>query len=417
MDWDLQNYAEQVVKDADANNVKKDANNTALVVIDPNNGEILSLIGSKDYFAKSYPAGCDAKTNGSCLFDPKYDVATMGQRQPGSSFKPFVYATAFKKGYTPDTVLWDVKTEFNPNCSPDGTQIKDQYGLQCYSPQDYDEKYRGKVSLRSALDESLNIPAVELLYLAGIKDSIQTAHDMGITSLNEPNRYGLSLVLGGGEVNLLDMASAYGVFATEGLKIPPVSILKIEDSNGNIIEQNDKQPTKVLDTQIARQISNVLSDNNARAPIFGYNSPLYFPGYQVAAKTGTTSNFNDGWTMGYTPFAAVGVWVGNNDNSPTKDEGVGLAAPIWNKIMGKLLASHPIDNFTKPDPVTNINPILLGQYPPTDPPHSILYYINKDNPLGPPPQTPNPDPLYNNWEAGVQNWVAEQNKIMSVNPG
>jgi len=407
LDWDLQNFAEQTIKDADKQLTAKNANNAALVAIDPTTGEILALVGSKDYFAKSYPAGCDAKTNGSCLFDPQYDVATLGQRQPGSSFKPFVYATAFKDGYTPSTILWDTKTEFNTYCSPDANQTVDQYGLKCYSPQDYDGKYRGPVSIRTALDESLNIPAVEALYLAGVKDSIQTAHDMGITTLNDPNRYGLSLVLGGGEVTLLDMTSAYGVFATEGQKIPPVSILKIEDSNGNIIEQNNTQPTKVLDTQVARQISDVLSDNAARTPIFGAHSPLYIPGYQVAAKTGTTQNFNDGWTMGYTPFAAVGVWVGNNNNNPTKDEGIGLAAPIWNKVMTKLVSEHPVQNFTKPDPpAPGTNPILLGQFPAGDPPHSILYYINKSNPTGPAPQNPAQDAMYPLWEYSVQNFVS-----------
>ncbi len=409
IDWDLQSYAEQVVKDADKTNMKFDANNAAIVVIDPNTGEILSLVGSKDYFGKSYPDGCDQKASGSCLFDPQYDVATMGQRQPGSSFKPFVYATAFKKGYTPSTILWDVKTEFNTHCTSDGNQDKDQYGLNCYHPQDYDGNYRGPVNLRSALDESLNIPAVELLYLAGLNDSIQTAHDMGITTLNDPNSYGLSLVLGGGEVNLLDMTSAYGVFATEGEKIPPVSILKIEDSNGNIIEENNKQPTKVLDTQVAREISDVLSDNNARAPIFGVNNPLHFDNYQVAAKTGTTQYFNDGWTMGYTPFASVGVWVGNNDDSSTTNEGIGLAAPIWHKVMQKILENHPVENFTAPDVIQNTNPILLGQFPAGDPPHSILYYIDKNNPLGPPPQDPNSDPMYPFWEDGVKNWLMQNN--------
>ncbi len=405
LDWDIQDYAEQAIRDAEKTNLHFHANNTALVAIDPKTGEILSLVGSKDYFGTSYPKGCDQKPNGSCLFDPNFDVATLGLRQPGSSFKPFVYATAFKKGYTPNTVLWDVKTEFNPSCSPDGNGKKDQYGLACYNPSDYDGNYRGPVSLRSALDESLNIPSVQLLYLAGLPDSLQTAHDMGITTLNDPMRYGLSLVLGGGEVTLLDMTSAYGVFATEGQKISPVSILKIEDSDGNIIEQNEKQPTKVLDTQVAREMSNVLSDNNARAPIFGLNSPLHFNNYQVAAKTGTTQYFNDGWTMGYTPFVSLGVWVGNNDNSSTTNEGVGLAAPIWHKVMQKILDSHPIENFTPPDSIQSPNPILMGQFPAGEPIHSILYYIDKNNPEGPPPQNPYNDPQYSSWEAATQNWI------------
>jgi len=406
LDWDLQDYSEQVIQDADKTNMQFDAHNAAVVVIDPKTGEILSLIGSKDYFQKSYPKGCDEKASGKCLFDPKFDVATIGLRQPGSSFKPFVYATAFKKGYTPDTMLWDVKTEFNKNCTPDGNQLKDQYGRQCYNPQNYDGRTRGIISLRSSLAQSLNIPSVELLYLAGLGDSIQTAKDIGISTLNEPDRYGLSLVLGGGEVTLLEMTSAYGIFATEGLKTSPVSILKIEDSSGNIIEQNTKQATKVLDTQVARQINDVLSDNNARAPIFGQNNALYFNNYQVAAKTGTTQYYNDAWTMGYSPFASVGVWVGNNDNSSTnKKTGIGLAAPIWRKIMQKLLESRPAENFTKPDPIQNINPVLLGQLPADEPPHSILHYIDKNNPTGPAPQNPAADPMYFLWEEAIKNWL------------
>lgn len=414
LNWDIQQYAEQVIKDSDATNLSKGANNAAMVVLDPKTGEILALIGSKDYFADPYPAGCDELAPGSCLFDPKYDVATMGQRQPGSSFKPFVYATAFKKGYTPDTILWDAKTEFNPNCNPNGTESVDQYGLQCYSPQDYDGKTRGPVTLRTALDCSLNIPSVKLLYLAGIPDTLQTAKDLGITTLNDTSNYGLSLVLGGGDVNLLEMTSAYGVFATEGNYIPPISILKITDSDGNIIEQNQEQPTKVLDTQIARQINNILSDNVARTPIFGAHSPLYLPGYQVAAKTGTTQNFIDGWTMGYTPFVVVGVWTGNNDNSPTNDEGVGIAAPMWNKVMQKLVTSNPVENFTPPDPITNRSPVLLGQLPPNDT-HTILFYVDKKSPLGPQPQDPTSDPQYFNWQAGINNWLAT-NGSLSANP-
>jgi membrane peptidoglycan carboxypeptidase len=219
--------------------------------------------------------------------------------------------------------------------------------------------------------------------------------------------------LGGGDVNLLEMTSAYGVFATEGNYIPPVSILKITDADGNIIEQNKEQPTKVLDTQIARQISNILSDNNARAPIFGANSPLYLPGYQVAAKTGTTQNFIDGWTMGYTPFVAIGAWTGNNDNSPTKDEGVGITAPMWNKVMQKIVSARPIENFTPPDPITNRSPALLGQLPKDDT-HSILYYIDKNNPLGPQPQNPGADPQYPLWQIGIYNWLIKSGQYQSL---
>ncbi|MBM3206752.1 MAG: hypothetical protein FJZ43_03980, partial [Candidatus Staskawiczbacteria bacterium] len=406
LDYDLQSYAEEVVANADQSNRNLDANNTALVVIDPKTGEILTHIGSKDYFGESYPEGCDKKSGGSCLFDPNFDVATMGLRQPGSSFKPFVYATAFEKGYTPDTVLWDVKTEFNPNCNTDSTEEKDIYGGNCYHPQNYDGKNRGLVTLRSSLAQSLNIPAVKLLYLAGTKDSLKTSRDFGITTLNDPDRYGLSLVLGGGEVTLLQMTSAYGVFATEGLKIAPSAILRIEDSNGNIIEQNNKQSTKVLNTQAARQINDVLSDNEARTPLFGANSNLHIPGYQVAAKTGTTQFYNDAWTIGYSPFAVVGVWVGNNNNSSTASQtGSGLAAPIWKKVMEKLLSIRPQENFIKPDLSEDTNPILLGKLPPEDSLHSILYYIDKNNIQGPSPKDQSKDPLYNAFETGVKNWL------------
>src|SRR3989344_834010 len=405
LDWDIQNYAEKTIEDSEKFNMARDANNTALVVIDPKTGEILSLVGSKNYFEKPYPIGCDEKPSGNCLFDPKFDVATMGLRQPGSSFKPFVYATAFNRGFTPDTILWDAKTEFNPNCPADGNGAADSFGQQCYNPRNYDGLYRGEVSLRQSLAGSLNLPSVKIFYLTGMDKTLQTARDFGITTLNDPDRYGLSLVLGGGETNLLELTSAYGVFATEGLQTSSVSILKIEDSEGNIIEQNNKQPTKVLNTQTARQINNILSDNNARSFIFGPSSPLYFPGYQVAVKTGTTSNLKDGWTMGYTPYTVVGVWVGDSDNSPTKDAGVGLAAPMWRKVMEKIITSRPAENFTPPDQITNRNPVLLGQLDPNNT-NTILYYINKDDPLGPPPQNPSADPQYVLWQAGINNWLA-----------
>jgi len=334
----------------------------------------------------------------------------MGHRQPGSAFKPLVYAAAFEKGYTPDTVLWDVKTEFNPKCDPSGNGQTGADGSECYNPQDYDGANRGKVSLKTALACSLNIPSVKVLYLAGIQDVLQTARDFGITTLTDTNNYGLSLVLGGGDVNLLELTSAYGVFATEGYYTAPTSILRIEDSEGNIIEQNKKQGTKVLDTQIARQINSILSDNDARAPIFGDHSSLYLPGYQAAVKTGTTQSLRDGWTMGYTPFAVVGVWTGNNDNSPTNDIGVGIAAPMWNKVMQKIVSSHQIENFTPPSPATATgkNPALSGQLAPNDT-NTILYYIDKNNPLGPPPQNPSSDSQYLLWQIGINNWIIATN--------
>ncbi|MFA6190476.1 MAG: PBP1A family penicillin-binding protein [Candidatus Staskawiczbacteria bacterium] len=404
LNWEIQEYAEQVIKEADSNNIAKGAYNTAMVVLDPKTGQILALIGSKDYFAPSYPEGCDDKGPGSCYFEPKYDVATMGHRQPGSSFKPFAYITAFEKGYTPSTILWDVKTEFNPACDPSGDSQKGRDGSKCYNPQDYDGGNRGPVTLRTALGSSLNIPAVKVLYLAGVKDTLKTAKALGITTLTKTEDYGLSLVLGGGDVNLLEMTSAYGVFATEGNYIPPVSILKITDAQGNIIEENKQQSTKVLDTQIARQINSVLSDNNARISIFGANSQLHIPGYQVAAKTGTTERYVDGWTMGYTPSVAIGVWTGNNNNKPMRDSGAGVAGPIWNKVMKKSISLLPVENFIAPDAIKNRSSALLGQLPAGDT-NTILYYVNKSDPLGSPPQNPYNDPQYNLWQTGINNWL------------
>jgi membrane peptidoglycan carboxypeptidase len=201
------------------------------------------------------------------------------------------------------------------------------------------------------LAQSLNIPAVKVfLYYAGIADSISNAKKFGITTFKDPSDYGPALVLGGGEVRLIDMVSAYGIFATEGLRIPPTPVIKIEDSSGNIVEENKKTPRTVLEPNIARMISSILSDNDARAPMFGYVSQLTFSNYQVAAKTGTTGDYRDAWTLGYTPTIVTGVWVGNNDNTPiNRRSGAMIAAPLWHQYMIKAMAKFPKENFTPPD--------------------------------------------------------------------
>ncbi len=352
LDWNLQEFAEKTVEDIAESNEGYHAYNTALVSINPKTGEILSMIGSKNWFAtESYPEGCTPGKN--CFFEPKFNAATgtssLPGRQPGSAFKPLAYSVAFEKGYTPNTILVDEKTEFNPNCDPAGTQEKDQYGLDCYHPENYDGKFRGQVTVRQALAQSLNIPSVKVLAFAGVPETIELAQRMGITTLRDPSNYGFSLVLGGGEVKLLDITSAYGIFATEGLKTPPTAILKVEDNKGNIIEENKKTPQRVLEANITREISDILSDNETRAPIFGRNSPLYFPDYQVAVKTGTTQDFRDGWAIGYTPSIVTGVWVGNNDNSPmAKEPGVVLAGPIFHRFMENALSKLPKESFQKP---------------------------------------------------------------------
>jgi len=336
LDWDIQTEAEKDVLAGVQNNKKYNAYNAALVSINPKTGEILAMVGSANWFGEQYPKDCTSGKD--CLFDPKVNVATYNiGRQPGSSIKPFIYATAFQKGYSDQYVVVDEETNFGV------------WGGKEYIPQNYDGKFRGPVTLRSALAQSLNIPSIKvLLQLAGIANSLDNARKFGITTLNQPNSYyGPSIVLGGGEVKLIDMVSAYGVFATEGFRIPPCSVLKIEDSNGNIIEENKNNLKRVLDSKSALTVTSVLSDNDARAPMFGVNSRLYFPDRQVAVKTGTTNNYRDGWIIGYTPSLVTGVWVGNNDNEAmAKEPGTVLAGPIWRAFLDKVLPKFPQETFT-----------------------------------------------------------------------
>lgn len=323
LDWDLQQGAEKTVAEFSKANVSYEAHNAALVAIDPKTGEILAMIGSKDWFGDEEPAGCIPGS--TCSFDPKLNVATASPgRQPGSAFKPFVYATAFTKGSTDSTVVVDEPTNFGV------------WGGEPYAPQNYDGKFRGPVSLRQALAQSLNVPAVKVLNdLAGLEDSINLAKAMGITTLNQgPSFYGLALVLGGGEVKLLDMVSAYGVFANEGKRAPAFDILEVQDSKGKILESRKNTSVTVLPSLVATEISDILADNEARTPIFGARSPLYFPNERVSVKTGTTQDYKDGWIIGYTNDVAAGVWVGNNNGQLMKKEpGSVVAGPMWHQFM------------------------------------------------------------------------------------
>ncbi len=326
LDWELQQTAEaSITENVDKNIARFGAYNSALVSINPKTGEILAMVGSANPWGESLPKGCDPTTN--CKFVPSFNVATDGLgRQPGSSFKPFVYAEAFRKGATDQTVVIDEPTNFGI------------WGGIPYEPQNYDGRFRGPVTLRNALAQSLNVPAVKVLRdLAGLDDSIALAKKMGITTLNQdPGYYGLALVLGGGEVHLIDMVSAYGVFDNGGSKVEPSPIMKIEDANGNVIYENKQTQRKVLESSVCDTITSILSDNEARTPIFGPNSNLYFPNYKVFAKTGTTQKNVDGWVIGCTNDTCVGVWTGNNDNTPMVG-GVGESAsgPAWRKVIEK----------------------------------------------------------------------------------
>lgn len=475
LDWPLQQLAEQVVSEGVKKNEKKyQAYNAALVALDPKTGQILAMVGSKNYFANPLPQGCDPGKD--CFFEPNVNVA-IRDRQPGSSFKPFAYAVAFKKGYTPETILFDLKTEFNPSC-PAEANSEFYLDNKCYHPQNYDGRFRGPVNLRQALAQSLNLPSVKVLYLSGVNQTINLSQDMGITTLKERSRYGLALVLGGGEVKLLDMTASYGVFANEGIRQPKTAILKIETSDGKILEEYQGKPVKILEPQIARTISDILSDNAARAPIFGSSSPLYLETMPAAVKTGTTQEYRDAWTIGYTPSLVAGVWAGNNNNRPMTKEGAGLyaAAPIWHEFMEKayeIKTKNPrprqgtdktlspfiqqtneaesqqnlneftlpeqIEEFNKPEPIvanksilngqifsekivkidkissklaTDLTPLDLVEEKKYQEVHTILYYLDKNNPKDAQPIDPFKDPQFLNWEKPILDWATEPKRLV-----
>lgn len=361
IDVDLQKEADKTVNEyAIANDARYNASNAALVAIDPKTGQILAMVGSRDYF--------DTEIDGN------YN-ATLALRQPGSSFKPFVYAAALEKGYTPETAIYDLPTQFSTTCAVSDVTNGE---APCYAPGNYDDKFRGPMTFTTALAQSINIPAVKALYLAGIPGTLTLAKNMGLTSLGQPRDYGLSLALGAAEIRLLDLTSAYSAFANEGVLNPPTGILKVTDGKGKVVDEFKEQARQVLDPQIARQISSMLSNNEARFPEYAAVNPFTFPGYDVAAKTGTTNESRDAWTVGYTPTIAIGVWAGNNDNTPMVKEIAGyIVAPMWNKVMGYAIRKFPQAFFTAPEPTPSDVPAALqGQANG----HDILYWVNKDNP-------------------------------------
>lgn len=431
LDYGLQQQAEQIVHQYALENVKKfGATNAGLVAIDPTTGQILVMVGSRNYFSKN--------------IDGQFNVTTA-YRQPGSTFKPFAYVTAFEEGYTPSTTLFDVPTQFSTTCDWQGNPIPPNTSTTtCYSPVNYDGKFLGPISMRDAIAQSINVPSVKVLYLAGIDKTLQTAQDMGITSLAGADRYGLTLVLGGGEVSLLEMTSAYGVFADNGVRNPYTGILKVEDKNGNILEQYQPDPSTVLPLQPTLELNNVLSDNNARMPLNGPGSATDFPDRQVALKTGTTNDDRDTWTIGYTPQIVAGVWAGNNNNAPMHQISGLIAAPMWRAFMNVVLAKLPPVPFQEPAPVDpTLKPVLRGfwqgnqtyfidklsgqlatDYTPAidrkevsiPDIHSILYWVNPSDPTGPPPTNPAADPQYNLWEPAVQEWVKNHENQLNLGP-
>lgn len=421
LDWEKQQLAEKIVHDKAMENEKKyDAENAALVAVDPQNGDVITMVGSRDYF--------DSQIDG------QVNVA-IRDRQPGSSFKPYAYLYAFKKGYTPETILFDVETNFGVE------------GAEDYVPQNYDGTFRGPVKMKDALAMSLNIPAVKTLYLANPEEVIIFAKQLGITSLQDPKRYGLSLVLGGGEVKLLDHTAAFSVLANNGVKHEKRAVLAITNKNNEkIFETEAQEGERVIDEKYIAMLSHILSTNKYRVPTFGENSVLKFDDRPVAAKTGTTNQNRDAWVMGYTPDIAVGVWSGNNDNSSMSSYGAGISAsgPIFRDFIlqaypnpsGKEFPKYDKDeyktdkdildgNIPEPEkvevceisekddefckankycPDTKKDKVLFADI------HNILYYVIKDDPQGDKPEDPKSDPQYKNWEKGVKKYYTEKDK-------
>jgi len=346
LDLKLQEMAEEQVAKEVANLVSLNVSNGAAMITDAPTGQILAMVGSKNYFD---PSGGN------------FNVTTA-KRQPGSSIKPITYVTGFKQGFTPGNLLLD-------------TPITFKNAWESYSPVNYDGKFHGAVTVRTALGSSYNIPAVKMLSMVSIPEMITTAKDMGITTFDKPNAYGLSLTLGGGEVKMTDMMVAYGSLSQGGIKHDSESILKVMDPQNNILEENSRPEGKrVLSEDVVFFINDILADNKARTPAFGSNSLLNVSGHIVSVKTGTTDNKKDNLTYGYTPEYVVGVWVGNNDNTPMNPaltSGVTGAAPIWHSIMTRLLENRPNIAFTRPSNITEGSVdgrrdlVIAGQRPKT----------------------------------------------------
>ncbi len=331
LDLNIQNYAQASVSAEVAGLKGYHVTNGAALVTNPGTGEILAMVGSIDYFSK--------------VIDGNFNVTTA-LRQPGSSIKPINYAVGLMKGYTAATPFID-----QPICFPDPPHAS-------YCPVNYDSKWHGVVPMRIALGNSFNIPAVKMLKLNTVEAMIATASAMGISTFGSPDRYGLSLTLGGGEVTMLDMATAFGVFANQGYRINLHPILKVVDHNNKVIEQYTPTAspifgTRVLPPGVSFIISDILADNGARLEEFGPYSELKINKQYVSVKTGTTNDFRDNWTIGYTPSYVVAAWVGNNDNTPMNSIASGItgAAPIWHDIMSHLLEHKTPETPTRPNNV------------------------------------------------------------------
>lgn len=435
LDLKLQNQVQKIVSEEIDKAEKLGISNGAAIVMDPINGQVLAMVGSRDY--------------NSTKIGGKFNVVTQGLRQPGSSIKPVTYLTAIRRGYTATSMVMDTPVTFPTNSS----------GQKDYSPQNYNGKFNGPMSLAAALGNSINTVAVKMLARVGLQNMLQQAFDMGMTTL-EPTtenlrKYGLAVTLGGADVKMIDLAAAYSAFANGGLRTDPIGILKVEDRSGRVLwESKQINGKRVMTPQEAFIISNILSDNNNRVITFGAVNGLIIPNYQVAVKTGTTNDKRDNWTIGWTPNLMVAVWVGNNDNSPMLKvaSGVSGASPIWKKIMQHELPLRQKQDFSIPDKIISMEVdkvsgyaahdgfpakqdyFIDGTQPKIDDPiHLKLKVCKNGKGIAPPEDVANnnfdskeffklreDDPIskdgINRWQQGIDGWIALQSNKDMYNP-
>ncbi|MCS7183852.1 MAG: PBP1A family penicillin-binding protein [Patescibacteria group bacterium] len=380
LNYQYQKLAEEIIKEkANQNTIKYGAKNASLLMMDAKTGEVLVMVGSKDFFDESIQGQVNM---------------TTWPRQPGSAFKPISYVTLFQLGYPPETIIFDTPTNFGSEYKP-------------YRPNNFDKKFRGPVNLKIALAQSINIPAVKVFYLADPKRVIENAKKFGITSIKNYGHYGLSLALGTAEISMIEMARAYSVFANDGELVSQSLILKIFNNKNELIYEYQPKKERVIDSQSIRILNNILKDYEARRGLFTNSLSLTkIEDYEIALKTGTSQFYRDAWTFGYTPNFIVGVWAGNTDGKTLK-EGLSiiLTLPIWNEFTKKIIKDFPKTNFLPPKYFKINKPMLNGEWFSDYGIHDILFYVDKNNPLGSMPKNPYLDSQFKNWEEGVNWWL------------
>jgi 1A family penicillin-binding protein len=386
LNYNYQKIAEEIVyKKALENEKKYGAKNAALMMIDSKTGEVLAMVGSRNFFDESIQGQVNMTTS---------------YRQPGSAFKPISYLTLFQLGYPIETIVFDTPTNFGSYEKP-------------YAPKNFDKKYRGPVNLKTALSQSLNIPSVKVFYLAGPERVIENAKKMGISNIKNYEHYGLSLVLGTAEVRMIDLLKAYNVLANDGYYTDFTLILKIINNKNEVLFEYKPNKIKIIDSQSVRMVNDILKDYNARRGLFSASLPLTkIDDYEIAIKTGTTQFYRDAWAIGYTPNFVIGVWAGNTDGKTIKEGlSVLLTLPVWHEFTSQIIKNYPKTKFLSPMPVKINKPMLNGEWFSDYGIHDILFYVDKNNPLGPINKNPYKDPQFYKWEEGVRWWLENSESL------